>query len=85
MADDEVGTTTLHTDVQRKLFEHNASGASPDTAQLKSRIARLLQDVLGFALTSWALSTPKGKMRQPRDPAGSVGALAYPSWTGSKS
>ncbi len=34
----------LPTDVQRRLFEHAASGASPDAAQLKSRIARFLHD-----------------------------------------
>src|SRR5271169_3064993 len=34
----------LPTDIQRRLFEHAASGASRDTAQLKSRIARFLHD-----------------------------------------
>jgi hypothetical protein len=34
----------LPTDLQRRLFEHAASGASRDTAQLKSRIVRLLHD-----------------------------------------
>jgi len=34
----------LPTDVQRRLFEHAASGASRDAAQLKSRIARFLHD-----------------------------------------
>jgi hypothetical protein len=34
----------LPTDLQRRLFEHAASGASRDTAQLKSRIARFLHD-----------------------------------------
>ena len=34
----------LPTEVQRRLFEHAASGASRDTAQLKSRIARFLHD-----------------------------------------
>jgi len=34
----------LPTDVQRRLFEYAASGASRDAAQLKSRIARFLHD-----------------------------------------
>ena len=34
----------LPTDVQRKLFEHAASGTSRDAGQLKSRIARFLHD-----------------------------------------
>ena len=34
----------LPTDLQRDFFEHAASGASRDTAQLKSRIARFLHD-----------------------------------------
>jgi hypothetical protein len=34
----------LPTDLQRRLFEHAALGASGDTAQLKSRIARFLHD-----------------------------------------
>ena len=34
----------LPTDVQRKLFEHAASGASRDAAPLKSRLARFLHD-----------------------------------------
>jgi hypothetical protein len=34
----------LPTDLQRRLFEHAASGTSRDTAQLKSRIARFLHD-----------------------------------------
>ena len=34
----------LPTEIQRKLFEHPTSGASGDSAQLKSRIARLLHD-----------------------------------------
>ena len=34
----------LPTDVQRKLFEHAASGTSRDAAQLKSQIARFLHD-----------------------------------------
>ena len=34
----------LTTDVQRRLFEHAASGTSRDAAQLKSQIARFLHD-----------------------------------------
>jgi hypothetical protein len=34
----------LPTEIQRRLFEHSMSGASGDSAQLKSRIARLLHD-----------------------------------------
>jgi hypothetical protein len=34
----------LPTDLQRRLFEHAALGASRDTAQLKVRIARFLHD-----------------------------------------
>ena len=34
----------LPTDLQRRLFEHAALGASGETAQLKSRIARFLHD-----------------------------------------
>jgi hypothetical protein len=34
----------LPTDVQRRLFEHAASGKSYDAAQLKARIARFLHD-----------------------------------------
>ncbi len=34
----------LPTDVQRRLFEHAASGASRDAAPLKSRLARFLHD-----------------------------------------
>ena len=34
----------LPTDLQRRLFEHAASGVSRDTAQLKSRMARFLHD-----------------------------------------
>ena len=34
----------LPTDIQRRLFEHAASGASRDATQLKSQIARFLHD-----------------------------------------
>ena len=34
----------LHTDVQRRLFEHAASGKSHDAALLKARIARFLHN-----------------------------------------
>ena len=34
----------LPTDVQRRLFEHPASGKSRDAALLKTRIARFLHD-----------------------------------------
>jgi len=34
----------LPTDVQRRLFEHAASGKSHDAALLKTRIARFLHD-----------------------------------------
>ena len=34
----------LPTDVQRRLFEHAASGKSRDAALLKTRIARFLHD-----------------------------------------
>ena len=36
--------SSLRTDVQRKLFEHAASGKLRDAAQLKTRIARFLHD-----------------------------------------
>ena len=35
---------SLPTDVQRRLFEHAASGKSHDAALLKTRIARFLHD-----------------------------------------
>lgn len=37
----------LPTDVQRRLFEHAASGKSHDAAMLKTRIARFLHDHKG--------------------------------------
>ena len=48
----------LPTDVQRRLFEHAASGKSHDAALLKARIARFLHDHEGLWICAnpWALS-----------------------------